>query len=536
MEQLQEAAPPTWESWTCAKCGRHNTYRAFCPGCRASLPPAAPTVVPPTVVDAPLAAPVPARPPRRSPRIAVIAALVAAGFGAVAGLSAFVLGRDGGPSHPGEWDPRVVGLVAFVEQERRLPFQHPVHVDFLTADEYREGATKDPTELSEEDREELRDAEGVFRAVGLLSGEVDLVESLNTVSDEGTLAFYNHDEKRVRVRGTELTPRLRKTLLHELTHALQDQHFDLSRIDEFETDGASNAFRAVVEGDANRIEARYYDALSEDERAAVDAESSKHSANTDLSDVPPMILAYMGAPYALGEQLVALLEATGGSAAIDDAMLNPPASEESLLDPYTYLSGDTPVVVDAPEVPKDVDEIDDGDFGALTLYMILATRLDPHEALRAVDGWAGDAYVAYARRTEEHSQVCVRARFATDSQTDEVELEEALKRWSGGTVTSSADVVGFEACESVRGADDPAPVVPELEPSVLRLPVARAEITRGFEDAGMSRRLATCYAGRIVESLSVDQLYDPAPVMTDPTYQQRLAGFAAECGLAGAAS
>ena len=43
-----------------------------------------------------------------------------------------------------------------------------------------------------------------------------------------TLAFYDPRTQDVYVRGTDTTaPATRVTLAHELTHALQDQHFDL---------------------------------------------------------------------------------------------------------------------------------------------------------------------------------------------------------------------------------------------------------------------------------------------------------------------
>lgn len=46
------------------------------------------------------------------------------------------------------------------------------------------------------------------------------------------------------------------TVVHELVHALQDQHFDLgAQFDELDAeDEAAVALRAIVEGDAARIE------------------------------------------------------------------------------------------------------------------------------------------------------------------------------------------------------------------------------------------------------------------------------------------
>ena len=55
------------------------------------------------------------------------------------------------------------------------------------------------------------------------------------------------------MRGTDLSDDVdvRITLVHELTHALQDQHFDLTKLDEqVETSGQDFALTALVEGDA----------------------------------------------------------------------------------------------------------------------------------------------------------------------------------------------------------------------------------------------------------------------------------------------
>ena len=45
--------------------------------------------------------------------------------------------------------------------------------------------------------------------------------------DAGILAFYDDQAKEVVIRGTTLDVSHRATLAHELTHVLQDQHFDL---------------------------------------------------------------------------------------------------------------------------------------------------------------------------------------------------------------------------------------------------------------------------------------------------------------------
>ena len=178
----------------------------------------------------------------------------------VLGAVAVGVGRlgDDGPSHPDEWDPRVADLAAFVEDERGLEFEHPVYVDFLTPAEYTAQTTDDEGTMEEDEREQLDRYAAELRALGVASGELDLFAAFNQVSDGGTLAFYDPTDERVRVRGTEMTVGLEVTLVHELTHALQDQHFDLERLDGPQLDdGAATAFRGLAEGDALRVEEAY---------------------------------------------------------------------------------------------------------------------------------------------------------------------------------------------------------------------------------------------------------------------------------------
>src|SRR3954454_6853889 len=150
-----------------------------------------------------------------------------------------------------------------------------------------------------------------------------MLSASNSLNDDGTLAVYNPGDKRVRVRGTEMTPALRVTLVHELTHAAQDQHFDAGR--HLDTQGEAAAFRALLEGDAMRIEDRYIDQFSDDERKAYEDQADKDFSDSEakLTDVPPAVTAYFAAPYTLGRQLVQLLDDQGGNSAVDDALVDP---------------------------------------------------------------------------------------------------------------------------------------------------------------------------------------------------------------------
>ena len=66
------------------------------------------------------------------------------------------------------------------------------YVDFLTAGEYTaETTSEDDERAADDERAELDRYAGELRALGVASGELDLFEAFNQVSDGGTLAFYD---------------------------------------------------------------------------------------------------------------------------------------------------------------------------------------------------------------------------------------------------------------------------------------------------------------------------------------------------------
>lgn len=364
-----------------------------------------------------------ARARRRWRRPAVVASLALLSAVAVSNLSS----GDGGPRFPARWDSRVDELVSYVEYERGLDFEHPVKINFLPEKEFVAEVTADESELTDEDKADLADFEALFRAVGLAKGDFDLFDANNQLQGDSTLAYYDPEAKEVTVRGTEMTVGVKVTLVHELTHALQDQHFDLGRSGTFATDAENNTYDAIVEGDAQRIESRYLGELSEDDYNAYFDELYPESADGSADDsagseVPAWMSAYNEAPYALGEPFTASVFAAKGQKGLDRLFSTPPTTEEHLLDPARYLATDKAKAVAFPALPKGARQIDRADFGALTWLIMLSERIPTKDAVAAVEGWGGDAYVAYAL----DGKVCTTARFVGDDAEETAEMRSAL--------------------------------------------------------------------------------------------------------------
>lgn len=465
-------------------------------------PPPPPGALPAWPTDLP--PPPPAAPRRRWWPFAVVGVVLLL----AAGITVVVV-RDG-IDHPDEWDPRVADLAEFVEDARDLEFDHPVYVDFLTDDEYTELTTTDEEALDDESRAELDRYAGMLRAMGLASGEIDLFAAYNQVSDAGTLAFYDPEDQRVRVRGTEMTVGLEVTLVHELTHALQDQHFDLQRLDSDELDeGGAVALRALIEGDAVRVEEEYVlEELDEDQQAAYDEEyASELEESLEATDeVPAFVSASFGVPYALGAPFVQLLLNDGGNSDVDDAFEDPPDTEDDLFDPTSYLADEDEQDVEL-DLGDDVEVLEDGTFGSPAWHLLLAERMDPLVAFDATRGWDGDAYATF----ERDDRSCVRAVFAGDSDEDEAEMSEALDVWVAALPGGQAETLevdghpGFEACDP--GEDVDMELTERSEdalsvPAVWGYLVADAATVLDLEGA-------RCYAEQVLDGITFEDLIDP---------------------------
>ena len=432
----------------------------------------------------------------------------------VAGVASAVRLRPDGPRYPDAWDPRVADLAEFVARERRLDFDHAVFVDFLEEEAFRAKVVAGEEDLTVEDRVDLEEGARLLRATGLVPGSFDLLESSNQLTGEGVLAYYAPMEERITVRGTELSPGLRATLVHELTHALQDQRFDLARLGQLPTDTANNAFRAVVEGDALRVERAWSEQLAPAERKALEAERVSEVDGARVAGVPGALTAFFSAPYLLGPPFIDVVISERDQAGLDQALREPPTTEEQLLDPFAYLEGDQGLDVAAPAPAEGAPVLEEGDFGALTWFIVLAEHLDPRQALAAVDGWGGDAYIVFERK----GRACLRSAFLGDDGAETDEMEAALVAWAaevpatGASATRSGDTVVLESCDP--GPDGGAPGG-GAENAVV-YPVTRTYLTLGALAGGVPTEKARCIGTAFVQALPVEEMLTLDAVLDDP--------------------
>lgn len=463
----------------------------------------------------------------RAPLWVLIASAIVV-LGLIAGVGYVAL--KGGRQYPSEWDARVAPITGWVSKERELDFKHPVKVNFLSEKEYTARATEGGGDDSAETKQYYADQLAQLRALGFVSGDVDLAAANDTLSDSGTLAYYDPDLEQVFVRGTELTPAVQVTLAHELTHVLQDQNFDLERLGDF-GDGRDAVLRALAEGDATKVEDAYVDKkLTKEERAAYEKESqqSGDDASEELdAKVPPILTTLFASPYILGPELIEYLDAKDGWKAINGALTDPP-TEEAMFDPITYGTDAAKQQTVKIDAPAGTEVIENSEFGPTAWYLLLASRLDPSLALAATDGWGGDRYVVY----RQDDKVCFNATIQGDSEADTDQLAKSLSAWAAESPKGTAEVtaedgsVKFHSCDPGKDAKAAGKVSPDL----LGLPVTRTQLYTQATEADRTPAQSKCFANGVVQAFTLDQIQDP-----DGTYilsdegQQILEGVRQDC-------
>jgi hypothetical protein len=449
--------------------------------------------------------------------------------------AAFLVKRDQGPHYPKAWDSRILPIVHFDEQQRGLTFKHPVEVIYMAPKAFDKLVTTSSSDLSAKDKTRIADETARLRALGLIDGDVNLLQQENDLNSGGILAYYDSHDKKVRVKGSQLTPDVRVTLAHELTHALQDQYFDLNREDSL-PDDAQQAFRSVVEGDAVVVQNAYAASMS---KADQDAYQKAESDGSSVYDkIPDILVAEQLEPYVVGPAFVDALKTHGGNEAIDEALRHPPASTAALMDIFRYLDQpaagtSTSTTMAAPTLDAGDKKVESGDFGALDWYLMLARRVDVHKAIEAVDGWAGDSTITYR---EPSGRVCVQSDYKGRNGSDAQTMRQTLEQWrtagpdTDASVSLSGDVVHFRSCDPgkhvrLTGTDHSSDVV--------EYAAARIEIAQEFFKENLPNTVAQCSINGMFGKLSLDDVTRIDSGAADEALQQKaraaLANAVATC-------
>jgi hypothetical protein len=422
-------------------------------------------------------------------------------FAARAGAS-----TDRGAPRLLNWDPKLASIAAEVEAIRGLKFDHAVPVHYLAEAAFQKRLLGDDDPTPNKTRTAaFQRTENLLRALGLLDQPIDLHAATRKAVGADTLAFYDPSVRAVYVRGTDTTaPATRVTLAHELTHALQDQHFNLIKmqVNAAEHDN-STVVKAVIEGDATYVQNQFAKKLGAAAQQSYQQTVSAGVAAARAVDVPQIISVEMGAPYALGEGLVTAVRGAKGVSGENALFAKPPTSELALVDPSTVIAGVGPVSVATPKLASgEKREGRPTDLGAFGLFTVVASRLPASNAITTADLWRGDRLVQFQR----DGRSCVRVDIVGKDAAASQQIRQSLAAWTAASGTAGAtatDVAlhgsrGAAELTSCAPAGPAAPIAANVLLDATELLSGRNEFASELTSVLGSTGRAQCVATRLV--------------------------------------
>jgi hypothetical protein len=336
-------------------------------------------------------------------------------------------------SPPADLEHTVAEIKRFDERERGHTFNSDVPLELLDGPAF----DKELLKGFEETVPETRELEQVLKSLGLVPRKNDIVADMRELLSVGVLGFYDQETKQLVVRGSDTTPLVRKVLAHELTHALDDQWFNLDRPQLDTADDESGfAFDALVEGSARAVEQAYYDKVltSAEQRASDAAEADVASSAPQIFTLPIVLLALLNAPYDAGSALVARLD-EDGTARLDEAFAHPPVTSEQVIAPEKFLAGEGPVAVPDPQPLGGLPVANRGSLGVVLLEQVLEDGMafDATVIDKSLEGWGGDRYVTWI----DGDRTCLLDVLVGDDAAATGALLQRFQDWAAGAGVSA---------------------------------------------------------------------------------------------------
>lgn len=330
---------------------------------------------------------------------------------------------------PAERTVRLREAEAHAQRLRRLPLREEIR--------YRRIGRGRLSRLLDEKIEEYYPGEEMetlgetLLAFGLLREPVDLRRVVREFLSTDSAALYDHKEEVLyEIVGSPFFGPIGETVLvHEITHALQDQNFDLDSLplELRENDDRAFAALALVEGDAMLVSFLAWVGRFRPSDAGCFAEA--FLSVPPPTGVPEVVVENLLFPYISGFPFALSLYGRGGWNALDGAFRNPPSSTEQVLHPGKYPA-DRPVSVPLPSGALAALEgwtlRRENVLGELNTYLLFRPALGEERAREASEGWGGDGYALFSLPGGEFLLCWLTV---WDSASDAAEFLQSCREW-----------------------------------------------------------------------------------------------------------
>ena len=301
---------------------------------------------------------------------------------------------------------------------------------------------------------EMHAAEVFLKAFGLAPKDFEYRAYLIKLLTEQVAGYYDPKAQQFYLADWIELEGQKPVMVHELAHALQDQHFNLKRFEKWPKgdSDAELAAHALIEGDATLAMTLYMTKNPLVALAFMRTLGSQEASAEHFNLAPRALRESLLFPYEEGSLWATQLYKRGGWAMVSQAFSKLPQSSEQILHAEKYFAYEAPQKLTLPEFKTALgptwNRIDVDVNGEWGCYLILDEFLNnTSESKRAAAGWGGDRYALY--ETGKPNEIFIAQLTAWDTPVDAREFFDAYakrtsKRYPQAKETNSVERIYWE--------------------------------------------------------------------------------------------
>ena len=273
---------------------------------------------------------------------------------------------------------------------------------------------------------QLHIQEATLQAFGLVSRDFHLEKFLITFYTEQAAGFYDPRRKTMFIADWPAPEMQRLVLAHELTHALQDQNFNLDKFLHAvrANDDATNARQAVAEGHAtaammqSMVAPAELASLPSLEPLMAQVIYQQYEEFPAFSQAPFFFRLQALFPYVEGMGLMQRGLQQGGWQTLNSLFANPPRTTKEIFEPQVYFE-ELPLASVSLQRPAPLAKVPglrlltENVLGELGYYALLGQLISEQEAKAVGKGWMGDRYILYENAANNDYTLLARTRWAS---------------------------------------------------------------------------------------------------------------------------
>jgi uncharacterized protein DUF6782 len=281
--------------------------------------------------------------------------------------------------------------------------------------------------------EEMHVQEATLKAFGFVSLDFNLEKFLVAFYTEQAAGFYDPDHKTMYITDWPPPDMQALVLAHELTHALQDQNFDLKRFLEAEkkNDDATAARQAVAEGHAmaamiqKMVQPADLASLPSLEPVMSGLAAEQMQQYPVFSSAPYFFRFQALFPYSEGMGFMQKGLGLGGWKKLNSVFLHPPETTKELFETSIYFNSEPLPKISLPRPPAfesapGYKQLSENTLGELGYRALLGQFISEQEAKTAGSQWLADCYILYERSSPPVFAIVARSRWSSPEAALEV--------------------------------------------------------------------------------------------------------------------